>query len=52
MITKSAAKTKKLSLKRESLRELNTTDLDKVVGGQTTRATPAPTTLIYRLTVI
>jgi hypothetical protein len=50
MITKSSAKTKKLSLKRESLRELSTTDLDTVVGGQTV-ASPGPI-LVLRLPVI
>jgi hypothetical protein len=34
MITKSSkSETRKLSLKRETLRELTTTDLEKVVGG-------------------
>jgi hypothetical protein len=44
--SKSAAK--KLSLKRESLRELSTTDLNKVVGGGTTKDQPNPLTIIFR----
>jgi hypothetical protein len=50
MITKSGARTKKFSLKRESLTELSTTDLDKVVGGQPV-ASPGPI-LVLRLPVI
>jgi len=47
MIT-TASKSKKLSLKRESLRELSTTDLNKVVGGNTTQDQPNPLTIILR----
>jgi hypothetical protein len=47
MITKSSkSETKKLSLKRETLRELTTTDLEKVVGGFALRV-PLP---VIRLT--
>jgi hypothetical protein len=48
MITKSSkSETRKLSLKRETLRELTTTDLEKVVGGFALRV-PLPVIRGYR----
>jgi hypothetical protein len=44
-MTKNETKTKKLVLLRESLRELTTADLEKVVGGPKSGQTTAPAPL-------
>jgi hypothetical protein len=41
-MSKNDTNTKKLTLRRESLRELTTADLEKVVGGQKSSQTNAP----------